>query len=665
MKKLNNISQTLMAKLIAMLIIMSLVPVLVTGFSSYGISKKVLNKKLELTSSQTTKEITRGIDNYFNAMSNIIKILANDINIQEANNPTYFEFAKGLISNMKSSDNTILDIYVGTEEGMFYAELSMELPSDFNHREREWYLKAIENKGDITIIDPYIDADTGKMVITMSSAIYKGDEIIGVVGMDIDLTTYSNSLSDIKIGEEGNLIIVDSKGLILAHPNQSIIGTKISDQISVWDEIKNENNGFTDYEFEDSYKFAVFETSEVTGWKSLAAMDYEELSNDTRDINRVIQMVSIITVVGAILIAFLFSKPISKNVRTLLAAFKKLSEGDLKTTISINSRDEFKVLGKNFNEMAGNILRLIRNVGDASITVLDTSTTLANMAEETNASLNEVARAVEDVAKGATEQAQNASEGASSVSDLGVRLNLINESTNMIEDLSCNANDLTLRGLDSMEDLILKSDQTMKSTSEVTELVYETSESMKQINVISTTIETITAQTNLLSLNAAIEAARAGESGRGFAVVADEIRNLSEQSKTATIKIKEIVEDIIKKTEQSVEAMKVTNINVNEQVVLVNDSKSIFNEIINAVQVLSEKVTEIKQNTDEITNQKNNIVSQIESISAISEESASATEEVTASTEQITVTMDSITIQASELQKLSEQLQDKINTFKY
>ncbi len=598
-------------------------------------------------------------------MSNSIKILSNDINIKEANNSTYFEFAKGLIANVKATDETIINIYVGTEGGMFYTDPVLELPEGFDHRKRDWYIQAVNAPDKVIITDPYVDAGTGQMVISMTMAIQNENTLIGVVGIDLDLSILSSSLSDIAIGDSGYLYITDKSGNLIAHPDQTLIGTDTVVKLSHWEEIKANDNGFSVYEFEGEKKFACYDTNDTAGWKIIASMNYSELSKDTNLIRVTIAIVSIITFHASILLAILFSSGISRNIRTLLSAFDRLSRGDLTATITVKSKDEFNLLGKHFNEMTEHISTLFRNVSDASATVLDSSVTLANMAEETNASLAEVARAVEDVAKGASEQAQNSSDGAESISDLADKLTLIDSSTDAMETLSKDARQLTRRGLEGVELLMHNSDSTLQSTAKVSDMVYAVSDSMKQIGAISDTIDMITSQTNLLSLNASIEASRAGESGRGFAVVASEIRHLAEQSKASTVKIKDIVDDISKKTELSVQAMDVTKQNVKEQASLVNRTQDLFHEIMEAVKVLSEKITDIKQHVDDISEQKNNIVFQIENISAISEESASATEEVTASAEQISTTMDEITQQALDLQRLSEDLQNRINSFKF
>lgn len=69
-------------------------------------------------------------------------------------------------------------------------------------------------------------------------------------------------------------------------------------------------------------------------------------------------------------------------------------------------------------------------------------------------------------------------------------------------------------------------------------------EQAELIRGITSTVDDIAERSNLLALNAAIEAARAGEEGRGFAVVAGEIRSLAEQSKRATVEVRNIVGDI-------------------------------------------------------------------------------------------------------------------------
>jgi hypothetical protein len=69
-------------------------------------------------------------------------------------------------------------------------------------------------------------------------------------------------------------------------------------------------------------------------------------------------------------------------------------------------------------------------------------------------------------------------------------------------------------------------------------------EASTQISTIVNTITSVAEQTNLLALNATIESARAGEAGRGFAVVAGEVKELSQQTRSATEEINRMIEGI-------------------------------------------------------------------------------------------------------------------------
>lgn len=78
----------------------------------------------------------------------------------------------------------------------------------------------------------------------------------------------------------------------------------------------------------------------------------------------------------------------------------------------------------------------------------------------------------------------------------------------------------------------------------ITQTIVELTRQAQSIADIVGTVESIAAETHLLALNAAIEAARAGEHGRGFAVVAGEVKNLADQSKTATANVTHILGEI-------------------------------------------------------------------------------------------------------------------------
>ena len=78
------------------------------------------------------------------------------------------------------------------------------------------------------------------------------------------------------------------------------------------------------------------------------------------------------------------------------------------------------------------------------------------------------------------------------------------------------------------------------------------SEQSQAIGQIIATVEDLSAQSNLLAVNAAIEAAKAGEHGKGFGVVAQEVKSLAVQSRQATNEVRTILSDIRKATTTAV-----------------------------------------------------------------------------------------------------------------
>lgn len=656
---------TIRSKLVISLMGICVIPLIILGYGANIQARSILNEKLKLTSQQTLLEVNDGISNYFDGFSNMIIMISTDYNFVNSDKSEQAAYIPESLKNLKESNSNIFSSYFATTDGKFDIYPNSKMPEGFNPKERPWYKQAVDNKGKVIITLPFIDAQTGKNVVSIAKTVERDGKVIGVCAMNVSLETLTEKISMKKIGRTGYVFISDVEGKsMIAHPNKDLLGTDAASKQSFWNDAKTNEKGFITYTFNNTKKFGVYETNNITGWKLVATLDEKELSNDTNSILTTTLIIIVVICFISIVLSLLLSKGIAHNIKKLKEVFEKASSGDLTVSITSSTKDEFMDLANSFNEMLKNISELMNNVTKSSKTVLETSSNLASMSEEVTASIGEVAKAIEEVSEGATNQSQNAQNGVTEMNDLSSRLDKISVNSNEMDKLSASTKELGAKGLSMIDTLIEKSKKTKIATGEVDSIVRDMDESTRKINTISETISQITEQTNLLALNASIESARAGEAGKGFAVVAEEIRKLAEQSKSSTEEIKVIITNIQSKSDTAVKAIKSTESVVTEQDLAVGKTQEIFSEILRSIETMISKVDEIKTSIIDVDEKKKKAVLEIENISLISQETASASEEVTASTEEITAVMDRFTKYADELQLLAEKLDEEISKFK-
>lgn len=652
-------------KLMVSLISICLIPLVILGLSNYRQAKNTLSNNFELTSKQTVGEINTSLNYYFDSMSIQLKMASNNVNFtQPEGTVDRSMYTESYLKDIEESNIDVLNAYYGTESGKFLVYPQVELPSDFNHKERDWYKEAIKNKGKVFYTSPYVDVATGQTVVSLVQTVEHDGTIVGVVGIDVSLERMTAAFENSKVGKNGYAYISDSNGVIVAHPNKEIVGTPEATKLAVWNEIKTNDSGFTPYEYNGAKKYSTFVTNQNTGWKIIGSMNEEEITDDVDSIDSAMFITIGIMLLISTILSYFLSKSMASHAKALRDAFSKTAKGDLTTRVDIKSGDEFGFLGKDFNMMIDNISGLMTEVKMSSGVVLETSTNLAAMAGETTISVTQVSRAIEEISQGATEQASSAQDGALGMNKLSEGIDEIADTTNHLEQVAFDALDLGNIGLDVVKELASKSDRTKESSNEVSQIVTDMSQKTEQINMISDAIADITEQTNLLSLNASIEAARAGEAGRGFAVVADEIRKLAEQSKQSTEEIRKIIESIQTMSKNAAKAMNESNDLVKDQDIAVEETEKIFMKILDAINDLTERIKQIGSSAKVIDAKKDEVVGQIENISSVSEETASASEEVSASTEEINATMDEVTRYAQDLQELAKALELGIQRFK-
>jgi len=651
-------------QLIIIFSLVIIIPVLLLGFLANRTSVDLMTEQLTENTNSLTIEMAEGFDTYFKGFNNGLIMLSENIDAKEIlNQPEYEEFLMGVFENYLVGHEDVRSAYLGTKNGDMFIRPAQDLPSDYDPRIRPWYERA-EGSSEPIWTDPYSDASTGDMLVTAAIPVYdNNDSFVGVIGLDIDITQLSQSLSSKEIGADGYAFLLDSQNSTLTHPNEELIGSPPPiDAIVEAVEAKDESGVF--YNFNGEEKYLYFKTLNTTGWKLMGAQSSVEIENAKKSMQQSILIISFISIIVAFIVAFVYTKYPTKNMRKIINEMEEVRSGNLTTSLDLKTKTEIGDIGKNFNAMVSTLATLVNNIKEVVRNVEEEAENLAATSQETSASATEVGRAVEEIAQGATEQANDTDRAVNLTNKLDEQFTTLLENTNNMLD---SANEISKGkevGVESIKELQEKTRENNASTREIGNAIDELNVKSEDIGNIIETISSIAEQTNLLALNASIEAARAGEHGKGFAVVADEIRKLAEESSKSADEINNIVQDIQNETKRTVTIMDDVSKRSKAQTESVEKVNTSFNSISISIEEIGELIQKTGDFIDLMNENKSEILASIENISAVSEESAASAEEVTASMDQQNIAIEDVAKAAENLSHLASKLNSEVSKFK-
>lgn len=456
-------------------------------------------------------------------------------------NPEFTEPTSGLFLTRNNSDSEF--------ESVTPTDFSMYDLSDVEHV--GWYYIPVQN-GKETWMEPYLNSNIGVYMISYVIPIEVDGESIGIIGMDIDFSEFTNTIDSLSIFDSGYGFLANDSGEVMYHKDLEI-GSNLADADSglqaVVDALGNEQTEETavSYTYQGKDKVMYYKTLE-NGMKFVLTAPKTELQEKSRQLAKQIfggaAFAMILTIIIGTVLGFTITKPITQidGIVKQTAEFEfasnpanqhlyKRKDETGRMAISLHN------MRKNLRQMVANIRHVYtdlkntteqlsdttKRVREMSSVNTDTTQELAAAMEETAATMETVNTTVSDIKERATDIERYSKEGRESSVEVKER-----------------AGQLKLKTQAASE----KTVQMYENVQQKTEAAMEQAKAVEKINQFTQAILEISSQTNLLALNASIEAARAGEAGKGFAVVAGEIGTLAAQTSTTVGSINEIIAEV-------------------------------------------------------------------------------------------------------------------------
>ncbi|KML24140.1 chemotaxis protein [Leclercia adecarboxylata] len=457
-----------------------------------------------------------------------------------------------LLKQIESAGHFV-SVDIGYPDKRAISSNSDGIPDGYDPTSRPWYTKSMQAKNGV-ITNPYVDALTHKLVVTVAAPRISNGKSLGVVNADIKMDAIIANVRAIHPTESSFGMLIDTDGTIIAHPDEKLTLKPISDiapHLNLARLLRSPDP--VEAQISGRPVYLIAKPVAETSWFIVIAMDKAEATTSERTLLWTsAASLFVLIALAALTVTFITRRSIVPLIR-VREAMDSIAEGteDLTQRLVVEGNDEVAQIASAFNRFVDKLALVMKAIRSSSESVRLASeeisvgnVDLSSRTESAAASLQQTSAALEEISSTVAQSASFSREANTAV---------------------LSAAQVAKRGGEAIQDVI----QTMNMIDGAS----------KKISNIISVIDGIAFQTNILALNASVEAARAGEQGRGFAVVANEVRNLASRSAEAAKEIRSLINTTV--------------VSVSSGVQQVNEAGGTMQKIVNSVMSVTTLMEEL------------------------------------------------------------------------
>ncbi|MCR4590798.1 MAG: response regulator [Lachnospiraceae bacterium] len=237
-----------MAKPLILVFVFVVIMVIYTSRLTYSVAVMNSNSVIE----DRLANVSSLIENHMNTAENVLVMTADSVHHMLISGSTPARIHEFLVEETNNVERQFGEDYTGLYGyimSQYMDGQNWEPPEGYDPKSRDWYTVAREKDGEAAIVPPYVDAQTGNLIISVTRMLPDRQNIIS---LDVQLNGIQKMMDELTVNGKGYGFVMDENGLIIAHADEEKKGTYLTDSEegeSLFDTIKTNGTGHYEHSF--------------------------------------------------------------------------------------------------------------------------------------------------------------------------------------------------------------------------------------------------------------------------------------------------------------------------------------------------------------------------------------------------------------------------------